>query len=110
MFRVIAGGPSIRFADAQASAYTCGDFLAFDDDDVAGKNRIAANGLGLNPVWPTERGGLFLMREGEGTMARALVSDFNRLDLSRVPRLHGVSETSRAGPLRRYLVPGWLRR
>lgn len=110
LLRAITGHDGIRFADAQATAYSPGDFLTAHDDDVAGKNRLAAYVLGLNPDWRTEWGGLFLMHGREGATAEALVPGFNRLNLFSVPRLHSVSEVTRSAAHRRYSITGWLRR
>lgn len=110
LLRTITGDARISFADAQATAYSPGDFLTSHDDSVEGKARSAAYVLGLNPEWRIEWGGLFLMHERDGGSARALVPRFNRLNLFRVPRTHSVSEVTRATPYRRYSITGWLRR
>ena len=112
LLREVTDDARITFADAQATAYSPGDFLTSHDDDVAGKGRSAAYVLGLNPEWRIEWGGLFLMHgdnEGKGS-AEALVPRFNRLNLFRVPQMHSVSEVTRATPYRRYSITGWLRR
>ena len=108
LLRTITGNARISFADAQATAYSPGDFLTSHDDAVEGKNRSAAYVLGLNPEWRIEWGGLFLMHDREG--AQALVPRFNRLNLFRVPQMHSVSEVTRATPYRRYSITVWLRR
>ncbi len=110
----ITGETAIRFADAQATAYSPGDFLTRHDDAVAGKNRVAAYVMSINPVWRTEWGGLLLMHHpnGDGAAdhgADALVPGFNRLNLFAVPQVHSVSEVTKAAAYRRYSVTGWLR-
>lgn len=110
LLRRISGDGAIRFADAQATAYSPGDFLTRHDDAVAGKNRSAAYVLSLNPQWRIEWGGLLLMHGPDEHGAQALVPGFNRLNLFAVPQLHSVSEVTRAAPYRRYSVTGWLRR
>ncbi len=115
LLRQVTGDARIAFADAQATAYSPGDFLTRHDDDVAGKNRSAAYVMSLNPQWRIEWGGLFLMHHvGENGAdvhgAEALVPGFNRLNLFAVPQMHSVSEVTRASPFRRYSVTGWLRR
>ncbi|MCJ2183940.1 2OG-Fe(II) oxygenase [Novosphingobium sp. 1949] len=108
LLRTITGNAAIAFADAQATAYSPGDFLTGHDDAVAGKNRHAAYVLGLNPAWRLEWGGLLALHDGidEG---RVSVPAFNTLDLIRVGQLHSVSEVTRAAPNRRYALTGWLR-
>lgn len=110
LLRQITGDAAIAFADAQATAYSPGDFLTRHDDDVAGKNRTAAYVMSLNPEWRIEWGGLFLMHHADEGGADAIVPGFNRLNLFAVPQMHSVSEVTRATPFRRYSVTGWLRR
>lgn len=107
--REVCGMPSIKFADAQATAYSPGDFLTEHDDEVEGKNRLAAYVLGLTPKWRLEWGGLLVFHPEDDDNARALVPGFNRLNLFRVPKSHSVSEVSRAAAYRRYSITGWLR-
>lgn len=106
----ITGFADIGFADAQATAYSPGDFLTEHKDDVDGKHRLAAYVLGLTPKWRLEWGGLLVFHPEGDENARALVPGFNRLNLFRVPRSHSVSEVTRAAAYRRYSVTGWLRR
>ncbi|KLE34816.1 hypothetical protein AAW00_07120 [Aurantiacibacter luteus] len=110
----LTGISGFDFADAQATAYAPGDFLTAHTDDVDGKNRLAAYVLNLTPGWRLEWGGLLVLHpEGGGSgeaEARALVPQFNRLNLFAVPRLHSVTEVTRAAAYRRYAITGWLRR
>lgn len=110
LLRQVTGDAAIQFADAQATAFSPGDFLTRHDDDVAGKNRSAAYVMSLNPQWRIEWGGLFLMHHADGHGADALVPGFNRLNLFAVPQMHSVTEVTRATAFRRYSVTGWLRR
>ena len=107
LLRTITGAEDIAFADAQATAFSPGDFLTGHDDQIEGKNRRAAYVLNLTPVWRVEWGGLLLFHEG-GTV-RGLVPSFNALNIFAVPVMHSVSEVTRASPYRRYSVTGWLR-
>ncbi len=109
LLRKITGLEEISFADAQATAYSPGDFLTGHSDDVDGKGRLAAYVLGLTPKWRLEWGGLLVFHPKGAESARALVPGFNRVNLFRVPRLHSVSEVSRATAFRRYSITGWLR-
>lgn len=110
LLRKITGNDDIAFADAQATAYSPGDFLTAHDDDVVGKNRIAAYVLNLTPQWRLEWGGLLVFHDDGQRRAQLLVPDFNRLNLFRVPQRHSVTEVTRAAPYRRYSITGWLRR
>lgn len=107
--RAVTGAPDIAFADAQATAYSVGDFLTGHDDDFPGKNRRAAYVLSLTPAWRLEWGGLFVMHGAGDEPARSLVPAMNVLTLFRVPQMHSVSEVTRAAGCRRYAITGWLR-
>jgi len=108
--RRATGLDEIRFADAQATAYGPGDFLTAHDDAVEGKGRLAAYVLGLTPSWRAEWGGLLLFHDDDGLSVDGVVPRFNTLNLFAVPQMHSVSLVSRAAPVRRYSLTGWLRR
>jgi Rps23 Pro-64 3,4-dihydroxylase Tpa1-like proline 4-hydroxylase len=107
--RFITGTDAIQFADAQATAYSPGDFLTGHDDAFPGKNRFAAYVLGLTPVWRLEWGGLLIMHGGEAEPSRAYPPAMNVLTLFGVGQMHSVSEVTRAAAYRRYAITGWLR-
>jgi SM-20-related protein len=109
MLRAVTGLGRIAFADMQATAYSPGDFLTAHDDDVAGKQRLAAYVLNLTPRWRIEWGGLLAFHEQGVAEVTALAPAFNRLNLFAVPRTHSVSEVTRAAAYRRYALTGWLR-
>ncbi|NJR78705.1 2OG-Fe(II) oxygenase [Sphingomonas corticis] len=106
--RTVTGEARIDFADAQATAFSPGDFLTGHDDAVTGKKRHAAYVLGLTPVWRTEWGGLLLFHDGR-RIADGFVPALGTLNLFRVPQRHSVTEVTRAAAYRRYSVTGWLR-
>ncbi|WP_288016096.1 2OG-Fe(II) oxygenase [Blastomonas sp.] len=109
LLRDITGIRGIRFADAQATAYSPGDFLTEHDDAVEGKGRLAAFVLGLTPQWRLEWGGQLLFHGEQGTISHGEMPGFNTLDVFAVPQRHSVSEVTRAAAYRRYAVTGWLR-
>lgn len=109
MLRAITGATELAFTDGQATAYGPGDFLTCHDDNVRGKNRIAAYVFGMTPRWRTEYGGLLLFHHADGGSVTGHVPRFNTLDLFAVPQLHSVSLVTPAAPGRRYAVTGWLR-
>lgn len=104
----VTGRSDIAFADGQATAYAPGDFLTGHDDDIAGKARVAAYVIGLNPVWRIEWGGLLLFHRGN--TVTGVSPGYNSIDLFAVPQLHSVSMVTSAAAFRRYAVTGWLRR
>jgi SM-20-related protein len=105
----VTGYSGLAFTDGHATAYGPGDFLTGHDDDVAGRDRIAAYVFGLTPQWRLEWGGLLLFHgAGEASVA-GHVPRFNTLDLFAVPQRHSVSVVTPAAPHRRFAVTGWLR-
>jgi Rps23 Pro-64 3,4-dihydroxylase Tpa1-like proline 4-hydroxylase len=109
LLRAVTGHVGVAFTDGQATAYGEGDFLTGHDDDVAGKNRIAAYVYGLTPRWRLEWGGMLLFHGHADRTAAGLVPRFNTLDLFSVPQQHSVSIVTPAATHRRFAVTGWLR-
>jgi hypothetical protein len=109
LLRAVTGSGEVAFTDGQATAYGGGDFLTGHDDDVAGKDRLAAYVFGLTQNWRLEWGGLLLFHGPHDRTATGLAPRFNSLDLFRVPQQHSVSEVTSAAPHRRFSVTGWLR-
>ena len=107
--RSVTGAPHIEFADAQATAYSPGDFLTGHDDSFPGKNRIAAYVMNLTPTWRIEWGGLLIMHGAGDRPSLAYPPAMNVLTLFGVGQMHSVSEVSRAAAYRRYAITGWLR-
>lgn len=110
VFRRLTGVPEIAMVDGQATRYLPGHFLTAHDDDVDGKNRIAAYVLNLTPQWRTEWGGLLQFHDGEGDVAHALKPRFNALHLLKVPQVHSVSHVAPFAGGPRLSITGWLRR
>lgn len=110
MLRTVTGATELAFTDGHATAYGPGDFLTGHDDDVPGKDRLAAYVFGLTPQWRPEWGGLLLFHGPRDATAFALAPRFNTLDLFAVPQRHSVSMVTPAARYRRYAVTGWLRK
>lgn len=109
MLRTITGYQELAFTDGHATAYGPGDFLTGHDDDVAGKNRLAAYVFGMTPKWRPEYGGILLFHSADEGSVTGQVPRFNTLDLFAVPQRHSVSMVTPAAPHRRFAVTGWLR-
>ena len=107
--RAVTGYSELSFTDGHATAYGPGDFLTGHDDDVAGKDRLAAYVFGLTPRWRLEWGGILLFHGDKEATVTGNVPRFNTLDLFRVPQRHSVSMVTPAAPHRRFAVTGWLR-
>lgn len=110
LFRRIVGDETIAMVDGQATRYLPGHFLTAHDDEVAGKDRVAAYVLSLTPKWRTEWGGLLQFHDGSGDVTAALAPRFNAMHLFRVPQLHSVTYVTPFAGAARYSVTGWLRR
>jgi hypothetical protein len=108
LLREVTGLP-VSKVDGQATRYLPGHFLTGHDDGVAGKDRLAAYVISLNPRWRTEWGGLLLFHDARGDVTSGLVPCFNAMHLFSVPRLHSVSQVAPFAPVPRYSVTGWLR-
>ncbi len=106
----IIGSGKLHFTDGQATSYGVGDFLTGHDDDVPGRDRLAAFVLGMTPIWRLEWGGLLIFHPTTSSDALALVPAFNTLDLFAVPALHSVSQVVPCAEGTRHAVTGWLSR
>ena len=106
--RLATGIQEINYIDMQATRYSKGHFLNNHDDDVAGKNRLAAYVLSLTPEWRPEWGGnlVFPQSKSEGSV---YFPRFNALNIFKVPQKHFVSAVSAFAPEHRYSLTGWFR-
>jgi len=107
--RDVTGLEDIAFADSQATKYLPGHFLTEHDDDVAGKQRLAAYVFGFTPQWRADWGGVLQFIDRDGHIAEGYVPKFNVLNLFRVPQKHNVSYVTPAAVQARYSITGWLR-
>ncbi|MDF2179947.1 2OG-Fe(II) oxygenase family protein [Aliiglaciecola sp. CAU 1673] len=97
----------IGFADAQLTRYRPGHFLTWHDDEVKGKNRVAAFVLSLSQDWQAEWGGLLQFDDG-GTKT-AFLPQYNCLSIFKVPTRHQVTPVISGAGHYRYSITGWLR-
>lgn len=107
--RDVTGLEPIAFADSQATRYLPGHFLTEHNDDVAGKQRLAAYVFGFTPDWRADWGGILQFIDRDGHIAEGYVPKFNVLNLFRVPQKHNVSYVTPAAVEPRYSITGWLR-
>jgi SM-20-related protein len=107
--REVTGFSEITFADSQATRYLPGHFLTEHDDNVAGKQRLAAYVLGMTPQWRADWGGILQFIAEDGHIAEGYVPKFNVLNLFRVPQKHSVSYVAPSATEPRYSITGWLR-
>ena len=102
-------GTDVHFCDMQATSFGPGHFLNRHDDDVAGKNRVAAYTVGLSKGWQEDWGGRLAFLNEAGEETHALVPEFNALSLFRVPVPHEVTEVTAPFGQRRLSLTGWFR-
>lgn len=107
--RVLTGRPEAVYCDAQATRYRAGDFLTVHDDDVAGKDRLAAYVLNLTPEWRMDWGGLLLFHDAGGHVAQGYTPAFNALNIFGVPQRHSVSQVASFVTEGRLAITGWIR-
>lgn len=106
--RSLTGAQHIAHADAQATLYTCGDFLTEHDDRHEQRKRIAAYVLNLTPYWKTDWGGLLCFPDDGRPTADAYIPAWNALNIFMVPQSHCVSFVTPYATAARYSVTGWL--
>ena len=107
--RQLTGFDAITFADAQLTRYGPGQFLTRHDDNVAGKNRLAAYVLNLTPKWRAEWGGTLEFYDEDGNVTEGFTPAFNVLNLFAVPQAHAVTYVPPFAGAYRYAITGWLR-
>jgi SM-20-related protein len=108
--RRVTGDGSIEIVDANATLYEPGHFLTRHDDDIAGKNRVAAYVLNLTPLWLSDWGGILTFHDKDGHVSEGYIPTFNALNVFRVPQMHAVSYVSPLAGAGRCSIAGWLRR
>lgn len=104
LLRRVVGRKDVGFLDAQATRFRPGDFLTRHDDDVRGKERVAAYVLGMTRTWGEHDGGSLVFYEGRERWPPR----FNALSLFVVPTPHEVERVAPHAP-DRLSVTGWLR-
>ena len=107
--REVLSMPEIGFADAQATCYSAGHFLTSHDDNVQGKNRLAAYVLNLTPDWNANWGGALQFINSGGDIEAAYSPSYNALNMFRVPQQHSVAYVTPFAGAQRYSITGWLR-
>ncbi|RBP51103.1 2OG-Fe(II) oxygenase [Arenicella xantha] len=106
--RQVTGFEQIDFADVQATRYSKGHFLTEHDDNVAGKNRLAAFVLNLTPKWKFDWGGGLVFPD-KNDQAETWFPKFNALNIFTVPQKHAVTVVSPFATEERYALTGWFR-
>lgn len=108
--RDVTGFDDLIKADAQATLYAPGQFLALHHDSHVGQGWRVAYVLNLTTQdWRADWGGMLLFHDADGNVTGGFRPVFNSLNLFAVPQAHSVSLVSPFAPLGRLAVTGWLR-
>ncbi len=107
--RDITGHEPIAYADMQATRFSKGHFLTEHDDNVFGKNRLAAYVLNLTPEWKNDWGGALTFPDNKNLRSESLYPKFNALNIFSVPQKHFVSFVTPFADAHRYSITGWFR-
>lgn len=108
--RRITGIPTLVKADAQATLYAPGHFLAVHDDSQAAEGRRVAYVLNFCAEdWRPDWGAYLNFFNEDGDIEFGFRPRFNALNLFAVPQRHHVSYTPPFAPVARYAITGWFR-
>lgn len=110
LVRDVTAMPDLRKADAQATLYGPGHFLAaHDDSHVAQGWRVAYVMNFCAEEWRPDWGGYLNFYDADGDVIAGFRPRFNAINLFRVPQKHAVSYVPPFAPLGRYAITGWFR-
>jgi len=109
IFREILAAPEITFLDAQITRFKAGHFLNRHNDDVEGKNRVAAFVINLSKNWCTDWGGALHILNSELDIDKSFVPSFNEINIFKVPIDHLVGYVAPFATGHRLSITGWLR-
>ena len=110
LVREVTGLTGLTKADAQATLYAPGNFLAMHDDSHVAEGWRVAYVLNLcSEDWRPEWGGYLNFYDDEGDIVEGLRPRFNALNLFRVPQRHAVSYVPPFAPQARFAITGWFR-
>lgn len=110
LVRDVTAMPQLLKADAQATLYGPGQFLAQHDDSHVRQGWQVAYVLNLTAgEWRPEWGGYLLFHDEAGDIVAGFKPRFNALNLFAVPQKHSVSYVPPFSPVGRFAITGWFR-
>ncbi|MDG1387936.1 MAG: 2OG-Fe(II) oxygenase family protein [Halioglobus sp.] len=107
--RELLGRPEIGFCDAQATCFEAGHFLTTHDDDIGGKNRVAAYVISMTKNWNPNWGGALQFFNGQGNIEEGFLPAFNTLNVFQIPQSHAVEFITPFALGSRLSITGWFR-
>lgn len=110
LVREVTGLPELVKADAQATLYAAGNFLAQHDDSHVAQGWRIAYVLNLcTQEWRPDWGGYLNFYDADGDIVAGYRPRFNALNLFLVPQPHSVSYVPPFAPQARFAITGWFR-
>lgn len=108
--REVTGIPELIKADAQATLYAPGHFLAQHTDSHKAEGWRVAYVLSVAPdEWKPDWGGYLNFFDEDGDVVAGFRPRFNALSMFRVPQLHSVGYVPPFAPVGRFSITGWFR-
>lgn len=108
-FRELLDAPEISFLDAQITRFSAGHFLNCHNDDVKGKNRVAAFVINLTKDWRPDWGGALHILNKELEIEKSFIPSFNEVNIFKVPVDHFVGIVAPFTSASRLSITGWFR-
>ncbi len=110
LLRTVTAMPDLVKADAQATLYAPGHFLAQHDDSHVMEGWRIAYVLNLCPIeWRPDWGGYLNFLDDDGDIVAGYRPRFNALNLFAVPQRHQVTYVPPFAPAARIAITGWAR-
>lgn len=110
LVRDVTGIRSLCKADAQATLYRPGHFLAIHSDSHVAEGWRVAYVLNFTQgEWRPEWGGYLEFYDDEGDVIAGYRPRFNALNMFAVPQKHSVTYVPPFAPVARYAITGWFR-
>ena len=100
---------NIEYADAQATRFEPGHFLTSHDDNLTGKNRLAAYVFNLTHDWSPDWGGNLMFYDKNNNVDQVFVPKLNALSLFLIGNQHAVNLVSPFAKRPRLAITGWFR-
>jgi Rps23 Pro-64 3,4-dihydroxylase Tpa1-like proline 4-hydroxylase len=108
--REVTGISQLVKADAQATLYGPGQFLALHDDSHREEGWQIAYVLNLCAAeWREDWGGYLNFFDEHGDVEQGFRPRFNALNIFQVPQPHNVGYVPPFAPVERYAITGWFR-
>ncbi len=110
LVRTVTNFSELKKADAQATFYGPGHFLAAHDDSHVSQGWRVAYVLNMCPIdWRPDWGGYLNFFDDKGDILAGWKPRFNTLNLFAVPQPHHVSYVPPFAPMARFAITGWFR-